>query len=535
MIDYQRHRRIEVTLFATLALAFAYFHPGGGWNQNARFDQVRALVESGHFEINDFLIYIPHRNHAGRVRFRREPPPSDISRHVELRTANSGDISIVAGRVYPNKPPGMTLLAVPAYWLLHQWDRLRGNDPDDFHTLTLNHYLTTALTLAPFAAAGCILFLRFSRRLCPRAPEWAHVLATLTLGLGTNYWPFSSMLFDHVPVAIIALCCFSLLTHRTISTPRLLLAGVLAGALVTFNYTAILLLCIFAALSIRHGARALCTFGAASLPPILALAAYHRACFGSAFATANTFQSAIFSDDANLWLGMFGLPNPLNALFLLLSPRYGLLATSPVLLLCWTGWRRLHAESTTRSTTTCIAAIFLTLWLLHSSFNGWDGGYSFGPRYLIPTLPFLCLLLPPAFAALPKWAARLASISFVIMFLANAVNPLIPNNYIEPHSQFLLPLLAGRSIRLIDSHNHPPTFDTTYEPPISSNPRSIAEYGFPKSMFPPGSAESRWSAFNMSEGFFPESRLSLAPLLLAFALAARSLCAALRKSRASIN
>src|SRR5437867_2985155 len=47
-----RQRTIEIVLFLTLFVAYGYFNQGGGWNQNGRFDQVRAIVERGQLFIN---------------------------------------------------------------------------------------------------------------------------------------------------------------------------------------------------------------------------------------------------------------------------------------------------------------------------------------------------------------------------------------------------------------------------------------------------------------------------------------------------
>jgi hypothetical protein len=66
-------RRFEWLLFFACFFAFAYFHQGGGWNQNSRFAEVRAIVEEGRFAIDDFLIYkIDPTDPAGR-RFVRVP------------------------------------------------------------------------------------------------------------------------------------------------------------------------------------------------------------------------------------------------------------------------------------------------------------------------------------------------------------------------------------------------------------------------------------------------------------------------------
>ena len=55
--DRRRTRHVEWLLFVASLLAFAWFHPGGGWNQNARFALVRALVEEGRVAVDSFLVY----------------------------------------------------------------------------------------------------------------------------------------------------------------------------------------------------------------------------------------------------------------------------------------------------------------------------------------------------------------------------------------------------------------------------------------------------------------------------------------------
>src|SRR2546430_17481579 len=50
-------RRIEILIFLATFCAFAWFNQGGGWNQNARFAEVRAIVEQGTLAIDSFLVY----------------------------------------------------------------------------------------------------------------------------------------------------------------------------------------------------------------------------------------------------------------------------------------------------------------------------------------------------------------------------------------------------------------------------------------------------------------------------------------------
>jgi hypothetical protein len=138
----RRHARIRWALFATTFLAFASFHQGGGWNQNARFAMVRAMVEEGTFSIDSFLVY-GRREGAGEPALVRAPvrdgristggrryalwwrdaegqptpvagatEPDGAVEPVDLETiACTGDVSFHGGRFFPNKPPGGSFAA----------------------------------------------------------------------------------------------------------------------------------------------------------------------------------------------------------------------------------------------------------------------------------------------------------------------------------------------------------------------------------------------------------------------------------------
>ncbi len=82
-----------------------------------------------------------------------------------------------------------------------------------------------------------------------------------------------------------------------------------------------------------------------------------------------------------LWLGLYGL---------LLSPGKSLLLFTPLTLLSGWGWARWVREGWRREAV-FFAASFL-LWLLfHAGWWTWHGGWSWGPRFMVPMLPFLIL------------------------------------------------------------------------------------------------------------------------------------------------
>src|SRR5579863_9014242 len=69
-------------IFGVIFFSLAYFYEGGGWNQNSRFDLLRAIVERGTLQIDAF-----HENTGDKAHFR--------------------------GHYYSEKAPGLVFLAVP--------------------------------------------------------------------------------------------------------------------------------------------------------------------------------------------------------------------------------------------------------------------------------------------------------------------------------------------------------------------------------------------------------------------------------------
>src|SRR5258708_7418524 len=79
-------------------VSYAYFYQGGGWNQNSRFDLVRAILERGTLRIDAY----------------RE---------------NTEDKTVANGHFYSDKAPGLVLLAVPAAAASRPVLRVAGVDP----------------------------------------------------------------------------------------------------------------------------------------------------------------------------------------------------------------------------------------------------------------------------------------------------------------------------------------------------------------------------------------------------------------------
>jgi hypothetical protein len=80
----EKDRQLSWLIFVTTLIAFGYFQSGGGWNQNARFAMVRAMVERAELTIDSYLIYV-----------RAKPDPSTELRRISI---TNGEYEINGGR-----------------------------------------------------------------------------------------------------------------------------------------------------------------------------------------------------------------------------------------------------------------------------------------------------------------------------------------------------------------------------------------------------------------------------------------------------
>jgi hypothetical protein len=600
-------RRIEWLLFATAFFAFAYFHQGGQWNQNGRFAMVRAMVEEHRFTIDSYLIYqlregqtvfdrvavrdgvFASKGEKSALGWATMPEwqivsinPSVAEDIVAVQDITglcaTADVTYERGHFYPNKAPGTSFLATPAYFVIYNVEKLCGATPDDWWTLTLNAWLTTVFSVGLMSALGCVIFFRlaftWSERIVPS------LLAALTFGFGTLFFPYATMLYEHNISAVALLLSFYFLyvsakdrAPTEVSTAsednglrlRLLLAGFCAGFAAITTYIVALIVVLLGGYLLRAVRKrgVWLWYGLGVLGPFLLICAHNFVCFGTPFTTNYSHQNPMFVTEGDATLGVFVGPAKFGghwltylayllktAAVLLFSPFRGLFFGSPVLLFGVVGLVQMFREKTFRREAILCGLVCAVLLAVNTSYNGWHGGWTTGPRYLIPALPFLALPMVFGFVRFPKMTGALAALSVAIGLLATAVNPQSPLGIYNgakvlgkprwQHNQiteYLLPMFIHGQLTTIIREIETILNEADHDKLLENNSRLISNvenelggaavvYGEPVSanqvgfyetlafsLFPRDSAVAHRNSFNVGEFVFPQSRLSLLPLL----------------------
>ncbi len=365
----------SVLLFAAVFVLHGYFYNGVSWNQNARYDLVYSIVEPGidqgfPFSINHFVV-------------------------GSSAQPNTGDWSLHDGRYYSNKAPGASFMAAGLYLFLFHGESLLGLDPAAPILAQINAYLMNLWVSVFWSALATVVLFQFLRRRwgATRKADVDALWVAVAFAFGTLIFPFDTQFWGHTTAA--AWILFGTVAAMSGKDRwRVLLAGFCLGWAVCIEYAAALYVplvgayCLWRTKSWKDGV----VFAAAASIGIGLLMAYQEICFDSFLTPAPSLSNPVFLAKEDIG-GLFGRFNGETILRNLFSWNRGLLIFCPILCLTFVGLRARWRSPERLFLLLCWSCILGTI-LLISSFNGAEGGASSGPRYLIASLPFWCLLLP---------------------------------------------------------------------------------------------------------------------------------------------
>jgi hypothetical protein len=388
------HWKIASLLGFASFLSFLYFYEGGGWNQNSRFDLLRAIVERHTIQIDAY-----HENTQDKAHFR--------------------------GHYYSDKAPGLVFLAVPLAEAARAGMRVVGVDPESPRGEYALSYIVTAGAVAlPTALAGVCLFflaLRFGSDLTGAS------FATMILAIGTPILAYATVFWAHALVGACLLFAYAAALELTDGHGEFwwaLAVGLAAGWATVTEYPAgpaAVLLAVFALSQVwaRGPAarwRVIAGVGIGATTCAIVLFSYLHAAFGGFRPSYSYYDPSSFAFMQQQ--GYLGLtyPHPDRLLKLLFGCSRGLFFASPVMVAAVVGLWSLSNRF--RGPALVAAAIALYYFLFNASFYWWKAGLTFGPRYAGAAIPLLCVGLAVAWSrASALWRCVLIALACCSVFV----------------------------------------------------------------------------------------------------------------------
>jgi hypothetical protein len=308
------------------------------------------------------------------------------------------------GHLYPNKAPGPSFLAIPAYLLCKALGRTGLRD-------VTWAFRVSAVTLPS------LLFLPFFYRLGRRfaLEESARRSALAAYALGSPALPYAMLFFSHQLAAVCAgaafVCAVRLVRYEVRHQEDAAAAtGLFAGLAVMMDYQAAMasaLVCLYLLVRGHGRVRNFILMVAGMLPPAAILAMYHYLCFGSPWKTGYAYSFDTVTRSG--FMGMVG-PSLQSAFSTLFLPANGIFVLMPWVLLSVVGVVAVLRDPAQRKRAGAEAivafAILLVYVLFVSSLVPYmaRGGWCVGPRYLTVCLPFAAWLAAAGFSAADRHA-----------------------------------------------------------------------------------------------------------------------------------
>jgi hypothetical protein len=368
---------------------------------------VYLLTASGHLDGQDQEYYYRMaRSLAREHTFSIEPL---VYKNTEIAGARGRD-----GRFYPQYAPGLPLALSPLVALADSVTHSDSNLASNYAWLHQNDSDVTARILVsyfdiPITALGVGLLVLFLMQL--GYPTFAAASVGAAFAVSTFAWPQSRSI-NAEPLQILLLLIAALLTLKG-SAKSAIIAGCALGFAILVKITSGLALPGLLLLPDRHDVpiwRRPLGAGVLIVPVIGAVGIYgwyNYVRFGSIITTGYATSAAVAELPSvrvgNPFIGVFGL---------LLSSGRGLIWYAPPILAGVASFGRMGRE---KRTSAVALAAFVGIWVAtYACYTGWDSGWGWGPRYLLPVLPFM---LAPAAGVLDSRGGRLAFVALCVIGL----------------------------------------------------------------------------------------------------------------------
>jgi hypothetical protein len=408
-----KYTKRALLVFLLLAFMYGYYYQNPGANGNSRIGLIFAIVQERRLTIDSYY---------------------------NTQGTETIDRAFLNGHYYSDKAIGTSIIGALFYAPMYMFMKLTGYE---LSLLQIKYILTFVVVGLPSAFAGSLVYVLCETISGSRLRAY---LATLAVTLGTMCLPFSAIFFGHqLAGALLFISFFLIFNLKLVPDLRqkpayLFLIGFLLGAAFLTEYTTaviILPLGLYYCYILRERL-SWRWIRLTILPPVLGpfitmiiLMIYNTLAFGNPFTIGYEHLGNQFQESMSQ--GFLGISWPrLDVLFYLtFHPAQGLFWQSPVLLMAMVGFIYLWRDKRYRLEGIIVLIAFISYLLINAGYYMWWGGWSFGPRHLIPMLLFLSIPLVLVPRRLIPLVIILAIISIGQMFIPLAGKILVPDDYFD--------------------------------------------------------------------------------------------------------
>lgn len=323
----------------------------------------------------------------------------DHSLSIDGPVRRYGDLSDKSrreGKLYCDKAPGLSLMAVPLYRAMRLLWSAKEISTEKLLAWTRVLFVVGLAALALLLVDLWLLLLAVDLR--------ARFAALAALAAGSLILPYSLEDFGHVPAAFfVLLCAWMALAPERVGDDensaqqrrpgRWLAAGLAAGLAVLTEYPTLFLVApilFIAWLTYAGKLRNAALIALGGLGPAAVFMLYNNSAFGGPLTTGYAFIANAYFHHVHEQ-GFMGLAAPRLDAFAasFFSPQRGLFFAAPWTLAAPLAvpllWKKQRALALSLVVTMLFYAIFV------SSFRYWIGGWALGQRHLTPLMPLLAL------------------------------------------------------------------------------------------------------------------------------------------------
>jgi hypothetical protein len=409
-------------LFAVVYLyAFPYFDRLRNANEMPRILMTKAMVDHGVFHLDQVQGELPN--------------------HTDTSVSPNGHI-------YPNKPPGPSLLAVPTYLVckLLGWKSLRA---------VTWAFRVTVVTIPSLLFLP--IFYRLSRRFT--SDERSRRVMLVAYALGSQAMPYALLLMSHALTAIFVGSAFAFAVAVVRGGTRhsrwaACWTGFACAMAVAMDYQSALpslVIGLYVLLRARRRVLNTALMSIGALPIASFLAVYHKVAYGGVLKTGYAY--AVDTALKNGFMGLVG-PSWVSFVNTMLLPSNGLLVLAPWVLFAFVGAilvavnrelrMRCGAEALVCGVILIADVLMLSSLVPYMSRNGW----SVGPRYMTVVMPFAAWLAAVGVqAAMRRTVTKVLALALVlastVFFVVGGTTfPHWPDRLLNPLYDLVFPLLG---------------------------------------------------------------------------------------------